>query len=435
LGFFVGDDARSSRASAVRESDLRYSAFGPVFISYRHVDGAETAVRLARALRANGVPVWIDNDDLPPGDIPNRLHEALAGGLSGGVLVATQGVADSLDIREVEAPALLALSSQASGFSLVVVNDILGGDGGVDRDAPQRLYGSTDDDWGRPQQYRSTEMGDRARLASELARQRLRSTRVGRTNQPVTLNVQTRRIGGARESSGDLVFRTVVAPGGTRVIANEAWEDMSGFLSRLAEIVVTAGGTAVEMRGGSHLSVAFAFGAALPQTSGIALTAVDQYGVTWTSVIPEPPRRWRSALDRAVVFLRRAGARRPAIFVDFGETDPVPTFARHLAASPILSGWNLTHRARLTTESGPRVTASTAARIRQIASAHRTHEVALFLRMPWGAAAMLGAGLNTLVCEIHEWDGTTSPARYIPTIVVAAGEGSPIRQIREEQPK
>ena len=39
---------------------------GPVFISYRWSDGADLAIDAARRLRASGVPVWLDRDDLPP---------------------------------------------------------------------------------------------------------------------------------------------------------------------------------------------------------------------------------------------------------------------------------------------------------------------------------------------------------------------------------
>ena len=40
----------------------------PVFISYRQKDGTGVAGELAWLLRAAGIPVWRDRDDLPPGD-------------------------------------------------------------------------------------------------------------------------------------------------------------------------------------------------------------------------------------------------------------------------------------------------------------------------------------------------------------------------------
>jgi hypothetical protein len=58
---------------------------GPVFISHRHSDGQALAWQQARALRASGVPVWLNHDDLPPSDTKERLAEGH--GLSGGVLV------------------------------------------------------------------------------------------------------------------------------------------------------------------------------------------------------------------------------------------------------------------------------------------------------------------------------------------------------------
>lgn len=127
----------------ISEAGRAIKTGGPVFISYRWSDGARLAVDAARRLRAAGVPVWLDRSDLPPGDIDNRLHEALAGGLSGGVLVATSGVKTSRAVLDVEAPELLRLGEDPA-FTLVVLNT-----GSrwrrcrrvVDRGAPSRWYG------------------------------------------------------------------------------------------------------------------------------------------------------------------------------------------------------------------------------------------------------------------------------------------------------
>ncbi|MCT1386249.1 toll/interleukin-1 receptor domain-containing protein [Brachybacterium sp. p3-SID1565] len=67
----------------------------PVFISYRQKDGTGVATELARLLRAAGIPVWRDRDDLPPGDTEARLKQAIAAGISGGVLVTTPDVVNS----------------------------------------------------------------------------------------------------------------------------------------------------------------------------------------------------------------------------------------------------------------------------------------------------------------------------------------------------
>ncbi len=78
-------------------------ALGPIFISYRQSDGTATAV----TLRAAGVPVWQDRDDLPPGETEHLLEIAIAAGLSGAVLTVTPEIERSAVIRVIEAPALL----------------------------------------------------------------------------------------------------------------------------------------------------------------------------------------------------------------------------------------------------------------------------------------------------------------------------------------
>jgi len=97
--------------------------FGPTFLSYRQSDGTELATTVAWALRTMGLPVWRDIDDLPPGDTNTRLQEAMSDGLSGAVLLVTQGVAQSTAIKEIEAPQLLRLHADP-GFSFAIGNAI-----------------------------------------------------------------------------------------------------------------------------------------------------------------------------------------------------------------------------------------------------------------------------------------------------------------------
>src|SRR5690606_7525643 len=66
---------------------------GPIFISYRHSDGIDLAAELAGLLRAAGIPVWRDKDDLPPGDTEHRLTQAISAGISGAVIVTTADIA------------------------------------------------------------------------------------------------------------------------------------------------------------------------------------------------------------------------------------------------------------------------------------------------------------------------------------------------------
>ena len=85
----------------VKNGSSRVSPRGPVFLSYRHSDGAELATALAWALRAAGVPVWLDRSDLPPGDTERRLEEAMQSGLSGAVLLVTPDIGASSVIKDI----------------------------------------------------------------------------------------------------------------------------------------------------------------------------------------------------------------------------------------------------------------------------------------------------------------------------------------------
>ena len=122
----------------VKNGSSRVSPRGPVFLSYRHSDGAELATALAWALRAAGVPVWLDRSDLPPGDTERRLAEAMQSGLSGAVLVVTPDVGASTVIRDTELPQLLALEAEGA-FTLLIASTIGAEAGGLDYSAPDRL--------------------------------------------------------------------------------------------------------------------------------------------------------------------------------------------------------------------------------------------------------------------------------------------------------
>lgn len=64
-----------------------------------------------------------------------------------------------------------------------------------------------------------------------------------------------------------------------RVPSRATWEDLQRFLAWLPTAVADQRPAEVRLVGGAHLSVAVAFGAALPETAGMPLSA---------------PERWRS---------------------------------------------------------------------------------------------------------------------------------------------
>ena len=397
---------------------------GPVFLSYRHSDGADTVERAARVLRAHGVPIWLDQTDLPPGDIGRNIQDALDSGLSGGVLVATPGVALSPTIKDQEVPALLALAANLS-FKFAVLNTHKQPDGSLDIAAPRISLGLSEEQWGNPRQYPTDDSSLRG-FAGDMARVRVGQVRAGGGGRACVLEVQTRRSSHAKTVDGHLVFRSCCPPDGSRILPDVVWEDLQAFTARLPQLVEESGCAEVEIRGGSHLSVAFAIGAALPETSGFGLRVADRTGI-WTRQLPTPAESYDLGSEHR--------GRPAAILVDINPTDPPEdTFAAYLAASaPELCPHEIVRRVALDASTGEALAASISGCIRQTATAHNRSDVHLFLRTPWPVAILLGASLNTLSCYLYEWSNAATPAAYVPSIMARPGVGGgPIREITQK---
>ena len=126
----------------VKSGSSRVCPRGPVFLSYRRSDGADLALALAWALRAAGVPVWLDRSDLPPGDTERRLEEAMQSGLSGAVLLVTPDIGASSVIKDIELPRLLGLEAEGT-FTLSIASTIEAEAGRLDYSAPDCLLPQT----------------------------------------------------------------------------------------------------------------------------------------------------------------------------------------------------------------------------------------------------------------------------------------------------
>ena len=156
----------------------RASPRGPVFLSHRRSDGADLALALAWALRAAGVPVWLDRSDLPPGDTERRLAEAMQSGLSGAVLLITPAIAASSVIREIELPYLLRLEAEGA-FTLSIASTIVDETGGLDYSAPDRLLSRAESDLKGLRQDPALTSRDIANIARSHCRQRMEALRAG----------------------------------------------------------------------------------------------------------------------------------------------------------------------------------------------------------------------------------------------------------------
>lgn len=413
---------------------------GPVFISYRHNDGLALAVETAWALRAAGVPVWRDLDDLPPGDTSLRLGQALALGLSGAVLLVTPGIGESRVIRGIELPRLLSLA-RSEAFTLSVASVIEREPGKLDYNKPDELLGLASGTLAGMNQQPIGTARERADVARAQARRRMEAIRpaVEAAGALLLIDIQSRIPPFAARADADLVLRLRPPMEGDRRPDRSGLEDLRHFLADLPELRARAGADHVRVRGGAHLSAAFALGAALPTTLMGRVEAVDTEGQLWSlngnaqpgarSLITEVSRTDGAAHEVPVaVFLDLLPTRSDAAFDKFiaARADEVPEVL-HLRA---------VREGTLAADTAAALVGEAALRIRQFASAHGATDVHLLLRCPWTIALLLGRTLNTLRLHLYEWedgpadDGSRSEPRYLPSLIVRSGiGGSPIEQV------
>ena len=408
----------------------RVRTLAPVFISYRTSDGSELAAALAWALRATGVPVWHDITDLPPGDTTRRLREALGSGLSGAVLLITPDIQYSAVVRETELPGLLELEPDPA-FTFAVGSVAARpaastAPPGLDYSAPDKLLNQPEGTLQRFKQYPLFTDGEIALLAREIASQRMQALRpLGRTT--LELDLQTRLDPRGTPSEAPLAVRTRPPRPGQRVPDPAIWPQIATFLTDLPRLLSLAGTQRLHVRGGAHLSVAFALGAAVPDTSPWQVTIEDQAGGIWgrSSTAPGPRIALLDHSEPAPVAEKSAPI---AVYVDLVPVDPPgDTFAAHLATHPgafgLAARLSPKRRHPIPAEAGSMLTADLAARIRAHAAAAGTHRVHLFLRTPFPLAVLLGRALNTLEVTLYEWDDATNIPRYVPVATTSSGRG------------
>ena len=417
---------------------------GPVFISYRQSDGRAIAVALAWALRAAGVPVWHDQTDLPPGDTDRRLAEALSSGLSGAVLVVTPDIAHSEPIRDIELPRLLELEKHAE-FTLAVGSTVERhhGIGRLDYSAPDRLLGLPTGTVERLNQKPVAAADERVALAHAMSRQRMENLRpdVQQSSGLLTVDIQTRVPPFAGGMDGDLVLRLRPPSEGERRPHRGGLYDLKRFLGRLPQLVAIAGAKAVRVRGGAHLSVACALGAALPTTLMGTVEVLDTQGGRWTLTgqapspvgdrlcVPVTPPVYNFDDGPVLVYIDLLPQQSDVAFTQFPDRDQ--TFAG--VADLRYAGEGL-----LDPDQAAAIVGELAADIRSLANTHHTTEVHLLLRCPYPIALLLGRTLNTLTVHLYEWEdgGGAGPSPlYVPSVVLRSGAGgSPVHEVTAPPP-
>jgi SMODS-associated and fused to various effectors sensor domain/TIR domain len=406
----------------------------PVFISYRTSDGTGIAAALAWALRATGVPVWHDVTDLPPGDTERRLQEALTSGLSGAVVLVTPDIGHSRVVREIEVPGLLALEPDpAFTFAVGSVIPRPGPVGGpaarsLDYAAPDVLLAQPAGTLQRFKQYPVFDDDGIVALAREIAAQRMAAV-AALASDDLLLDIQTRLDPRGTPPEVPLAVRTRPPLPGQRLPDHGIWPPFATFLADLPRLLSIAGAQRLHIRGGAHLTVAFALGAAVPTTGAWAVTVEDQVGSTWG----EPASQARS---RRITFREESEAGEPgtaigapvAVYIDLVPSPPPgDAFAGHIAAHPGRYARIVRlHPARsqpIRPEDASTLVAELSQKIRSCAGLASTHRVHLFLRTPFPVAVLLGRTLNTLEVTLYEWDDTGTTPQYIQTVTVASGRG------------
>lgn len=415
---------------------------GPVFLSYRHSDGTELAANMAWALRAAGIPVWHDRDDLPPGDMERRLDEAMQSGLSGAVLLVTPDIGASSCIRDVELPQLLALEEQEV-FTLSIASTIEKETGSLDYGAPARLLPPFASKLEGMRQDPALTLRDIANIASNHCHQRLVALRedIEAADQVIDINIQTRISPSASDLDGDLVMRLRPPIPNDRRPNRQGLKDLQLFLGALPHLLEKAGARHARISGGAHLSVAFALGAALPTPFLGRVEAIDTDGQTWalSKNVPatEASKRLLEVTDRSPL---EAVSGDVLVYVDLKTPRSDIAFEQFLTANPDRFAGVFHIRAvaegSLCPADASAITAEISRTIRDAAALSETTEVHLLLRCPYTVALLLGRTMNTIRVHLYEWEdgpddyGECVAPRYLPSLVVRSGAGgSPIQRV------
>jgi hypothetical protein len=388
----------------------------PIFLSYRHSDGDVLAAKLVWVLRSYGVPVWHDQTHLAPGQFHRRLAEALNSGLSGAVLLITEDIVRSEIVRERELPALLALEADPA-FTFAIGNVITDATGVLDYGAPDRLLPQPGWTLQGFDQFRVTDHSGMAKLAGEMA---VRRVRRAAPDGQLQLDVQT-RLPALGTVKAPLAVRTRSPLPGTSVPLPEAWEDIAPFLGDLPRLVQAAGADRVQVSGGAHLSIAFALGAAVPTTSGIAVSVVDLEGQVWGAGAAPAIK-----LVEEEVVLGDTAAGPAAVYVDLVPAAPNKGFRHHVESRFFGRAVEITvaEREVIPAETGPALVRELRRRIGEIAAGGPVH---LFLRAPFPVVVLLGRACNTLRVVLYEWEKESDTPEYVEMATVSAGRsGGPV---------
>ena len=276
---------------------------GPVFISYHQGSGAVDAEFIETYLRAGGIVPWRDIRDLETGTVERNVTQAFEEGLSGGILLLSEGISESCFVPAIEVPLLVeAQKKDPEGFQLHIVNAFRkpGSPDECDIDAPgtqlgakypeaeqlrdhlQRRLLRSDDKGGKP-------VSELNLVLRDLLHNRLRARRPELGDGEIEIGLQTRPepnhmpADSRSVPEADLHIR-LRQDSATQIPEEFDYRCLQQTLPVLIDALHAARIRRVLFRGGCHPSLAWALGAALPHAREIErFIWRDTYGKDWVS--------------------------------------------------------------------------------------------------------------------------------------------------------
>jgi integrative and conjugative element protein (TIGR02256 family) len=428
----------SSVASMMDEIDARLGPLpsgavntsGPVFISYRHNDGAPRARHLERLFRAAGLVVWRDQSDLRAGTTDDRLEVALTHGLSAATLVVTDDITNSGVIKERELPRLLQLDEDPN-FSLTIANEVSGNDGRPDFAAADRLLGLAPERvLHDKKQSNSRTLDGRLEIVRDLVAHRLETRRadIRARGNKIDVMVQTRPAPTAMDADlgADLHIRVPAPPGNRKLPARRSLQALQQTLPISSDAAHATGAQMISLRGGAHLSIALTLGAAFPETRFATMEVIDRWGDTWRSPLGGASRELVET-QLPVVNADASGA--AAIAIALTANPDTHAFSDLVAAGAFAAAvrLDLAESGRLDASEGGALASELVTRVKRIAREAGSSQVHLAFQGPFSMAVLVGRLLNTIRTVVYEWDDTETPATYRPVVTLGLGySNSPI---------
>jgi integrative and conjugative element protein (TIGR02256 family) len=414
---------------------------GPVFISYRQSDGTPRADSLEGLLRAAGLVVWRDRSDLRAGTTTDRLEQALTAGLSAAVLIVTPEIAKSTVVKNRELPRLLQLDEDRR-FSLSIANEIPD-----PRDATAPNYAAPDcllvlapaHTLGDKKQSNSRTPGGRLEIVRDILMHRVEQLKPGidAAGGIFTITSQTRPEPFALDAGqSDLHIRIKPAPEG-KLPSRAGLQNLQQTLPLTSDAVRASGASTVHISGGMHLSVAFAIGAALPETKIGHVQVTDLRGAVWKSKIEDDPNLHTITTDSVdgEYTTESDGHAKFAAFVTLTENADDSGFRRLISDRPgqfaSAARISLSPKNPIDAREAGRLSVQIANELKRLSAQYGRAEIHLAYHGPYTVAVLIGRYLNTLRTVIYEWDDPEDIGpTYTAVLTLELGvAGGPIRHV------